>query len=227
MNLDELLSPTFLWRVLGIVGRGALALWPGVGTRECLWSARWDQLLSISYGVCPVFTRLGVEVGAAGHIELFEGRKSKLRHGLAPAFGYLMGHSRLILDSSIYISPLTGRPLQALHRLIPIRTSFTWRVCGGSPLTLRGHWRWRAAPGSYSLWTDAHARVRDARRPAHSRMESRRSKRCTQGDTARHRESRPPFGAADSFRDTTGGISLCANNPPNQSVSVANGFWGA
>ncbi len=58
--------------------------------------------------------RLGIEAGATGHIELFEGRRSKLRHGLAPAFGYLMGHSRLILDSSIYISPLTGRPLTSI-----------------------------------------------------------------------------------------------------------------
>ncbi len=60
------------------------------------------------------FARLGVELGVAGHIELFESRGSKLRHGLAPAFGYLMGHSRLILDSSIYISPLTGRPLTGI-----------------------------------------------------------------------------------------------------------------
>jgi len=60
------------------------------------------------------FARLGVELGATGHIELFESRKSKLRHSLIPAFGYLMGHSRLILDSSIYISPLTGRPLQGI-----------------------------------------------------------------------------------------------------------------
>jgi hypothetical protein len=57
---------------------------------------------------------LGVEVGAQGHISLFDSRKSKLRHGLAPAFGYLMGHSRLMLDSSIYISPLTGRPLTGI-----------------------------------------------------------------------------------------------------------------
>ncbi|MGQ9863169.1 MAG: hypothetical protein ACUVRD_01615 [Bacteroidia bacterium] len=33
---------------------------------------------------------------------------------LAPEFGYLLGHSRLLLDSAIYISRLTGRPLPSL-----------------------------------------------------------------------------------------------------------------
>ncbi len=77
------------------------------------------------------FARLGAEVGAVGHIELFEGRKSKVRHGLAPAFGYLMGHSRLILDSSIYISPLTGRPLTGIAQA----HTYTHFVC------MEGLWR--------------------------------------------------------------------------------------
>lgn len=77
------------------------------------------------------FARLGVELGAAGHIELFEGRKSKVRHGLAPAFSYLMGHSRLILDSSIYISPLTGRPLTGIAQA----HTYTHFVC------MEGLWR--------------------------------------------------------------------------------------
>ncbi|MCS7152501.1 MAG: hypothetical protein N2253_05530 [Bacteroidia bacterium] len=57
------------------------------------------------------FARIGGEVGAIGRIELFSGRKSHLHHAIMPGFGYLMGHSRLLLDSAIYISPLTGRPL--------------------------------------------------------------------------------------------------------------------
>jgi len=77
------------------------------------------------------FARLGVELGATGHIELFEGRKSKVRHGLAPAFGYLMGHSRLILDSSLYISPLTGRPLTGIAQA----HTYTHFVC------MEGLWR--------------------------------------------------------------------------------------
>ncbi len=58
--------------------------------------------------------RLGVEAGAQGHIELFHSPRSKLRHGLATSVGYFMGHSRLVLDSSIYISPLMGRPLTGI-----------------------------------------------------------------------------------------------------------------
>ncbi len=58
--------------------------------------------------------RLGAEVGATGRIFLAQSRKSRLYHGLMPGFGYLMGHSRLVLDSSLYISPLSGRPLAGL-----------------------------------------------------------------------------------------------------------------
>lgn len=60
------------------------------------------------------FTRLGIEVGAIGHIELFDSRKSRLHHALQPGFGYLIGHSKLFLDSAIYISPLSGRPLTGI-----------------------------------------------------------------------------------------------------------------
>lgn len=60
------------------------------------------------------FARLGGEVGATGRIFLAHSRKSQLYHGLMLGFGYLMGHSRLALDSSLYISPLSGRPLPAI-----------------------------------------------------------------------------------------------------------------
>lgn len=60
------------------------------------------------------YARFGAEVGAVGRIELFEGRKSKLHHALMPGFGYLIGHSKLLLDSAIYISPLSGRPLTGI-----------------------------------------------------------------------------------------------------------------
>jgi len=60
------------------------------------------------------FARLGAEVGATGRIFLASSRKAQLYHGLMPGFGYLMGHSRLALDSSIYISPLSGRPLAGI-----------------------------------------------------------------------------------------------------------------
>lgn len=60
------------------------------------------------------FARLGVEIGAQGRIELFHTKRFSLYHALIPAFGYLMGHSRLLLDSAVYISPLTGRPLTGI-----------------------------------------------------------------------------------------------------------------
>ncbi|MEN3040871.1 MAG: hypothetical protein ABDH66_04965 [Bacteroidia bacterium] len=62
------------------------------------------------------YARAGIEIGATGHIRLFTSRKSRVHHGVAPSFGYLMGHSRLVLDSAIYISPLTGRPLTGIAR---------------------------------------------------------------------------------------------------------------
>lgn len=116
MNLDEFFSLAFLWRVLGIVGRGLWLFGLVWGQGNAFGVRGGISLYQYRTEYAQFFTRLGVEVGAAGHIELFEGRKSKLRHGLAPAFGYLMGHSRLLLDSSIYISPLTGRPLQGIAR---------------------------------------------------------------------------------------------------------------
>lgn len=60
------------------------------------------------------YARMGVEIGAHGRIGLFVSRKSRLHHAIMPGFGYLMGHSRLVLDSAIYISPLTGRPLTGI-----------------------------------------------------------------------------------------------------------------
>lgn len=60
------------------------------------------------------YARLGGEVGAIGRIHLFQSRKSRIVHAFMPGFGYLMGHSRLVLDSSLYISPLSGRPLQSI-----------------------------------------------------------------------------------------------------------------
>ncbi|MCS7161894.1 MAG: hypothetical protein NZ958_01015 [Bacteroidia bacterium] len=60
--------------------------------------------------------RLGGELGAVGRIRLFHSHKNRLYHSLLAGFGYLMGHSRLLLDSSIYISPLTGRPLTGIAR---------------------------------------------------------------------------------------------------------------
>lgn len=78
------------------------------------------------------FVRLGAEVSAQGHIELFSSRRLQLRHGLAPAVGYVMGHSRLSLDSSIYISPLTGRPLSGIAQAHTythfINMQVLWRV---------------------------------------------------------------------------------------------------
>ncbi|MCS6895257.1 MAG: hypothetical protein NZZ60_03790 [Bacteroidia bacterium] len=62
------------------------------------------------------YARAGAEIGATGHIQLFTSRKLHLYHALSPGFGYLMGHSRLLLDSAIYISPLTGRPLTGIAR---------------------------------------------------------------------------------------------------------------
>lgn len=60
------------------------------------------------------YARFGAEIGALGRIELLESRKSKLHHAFMPGFGYLMGHSKLLLDSAIYISPLSGRPLTGI-----------------------------------------------------------------------------------------------------------------
>ncbi|MCX7607222.1 MAG: hypothetical protein N2170_08170 [Bacteroidia bacterium] len=62
------------------------------------------------------FARLGFEVGAVGRIELFQGKKTQIRHAFMPGFGYLIGHSRLFLDSATYISPLSGRPLTSVAR---------------------------------------------------------------------------------------------------------------
>ncbi|MCS7189630.1 MAG: hypothetical protein RMJ66_07235 [Bacteroidia bacterium] len=55
------------------------------------------------------YARVGGEVGALGNIGVYRGRK--LYYNFLPGFGYLLSHSLLLLDSSIYISAISGRPL--------------------------------------------------------------------------------------------------------------------
>ncbi|MCS7296759.1 MAG: hypothetical protein RMK19_00635 [Bacteroidia bacterium] len=60
------------------------------------------------------FARPAVEIGAIGRIALFTGGKARVNHAFMPGFGYLMSHARLLLDSAVYISPLSGRPLTGI-----------------------------------------------------------------------------------------------------------------
>lgn len=58
------------------------------------------------------FPRFSGSVGGSAQFILQS--KSRGAWLIAPEFGYLMGHSKLLLDSAIYISRFTGRPLPTL-----------------------------------------------------------------------------------------------------------------